>query len=455
MPYRPTRKYAAAVALAGVGVYAIALICLLLAPNTKTRATAGTAVALPALPQHANLQASNEPLVGFALNLHYTSQFYRYLAAVDEIADLGCNSIIVITPVWQENGESNKIQIINEPGRGPSTEQISQLLDHAKSRGLKTTLMPIVLMTDPGEKQWRGRISPTSWHEWWVSYREVINRFAQIAQQSNVDVFCVGSELLTTESQASRWRSLIYDVRHRFTGSITYSTNWDHYEKTRFWADVDIIGVNGYWDITSKGDIATENAQGLRENWVTIRNNVYEFAKSHDRPLLFTEIGYPSLPWALSSPWNYVADSSVPAAPQVQAAGYLAFVQAMSPVLEAKLDIALPSRFKGSREADDSPGSQSVADNQTTTDQLDADDNANPDQATAPTLKLDSAKSEAVVGHASTRGRAEWFTGVYFYSWDPYNRGNGHDRGYGVRGKPAQNIVGDWLAEMHKQLADN
>ena len=37
--------------------------------------------------------------------------------------------------------------------------------------------------------------------------------------------------------------------------------------------------------------------------------------------------------------------------------------------------------------------------------------------------------------------------GVFFYTWDPYYAGEAEDRGYGVKGKPAEDILRKWLGE--------
>ena len=43
------------------------------------------------------------------------------------------------------------------------------------------------------------------------------------------------------------------------------------------------------------------------------------------------------------------------------------------------------------------------------------------------------------------------FFGVFFYAWDPYNQGGPRDTGYGVRGKPALDVVRDRLNALGVQ----
>ena len=124
----------------------------------------------------------------------YHSTYKDHLQAIDEMADLGCNSVEIITPAFQTDGQSQQVRIETGPKRGPLRWQLLALLHHAHQRGLTTTLMPQVLFTHPRGNEWRGKINPPNWGPWWDSYQRVIDYFLDIAQEASVDVFCVGSE---------------------------------------------------------------------------------------------------------------------------------------------------------------------------------------------------------------------------------------------------------------------
>ena len=324
------------------------------------------------------------PTVGFALNLHYADQLDRHLQALDELARLGVDSVEILTPAFQRDGAAEVIDLYPGLGRGPRRAQLVALLRHARQRRLATTLMPVVLFTDPRGNEWRGKISPENWDPWWHSYYQMIDYFLDIAIDADVQVFCVGSELLSTERQTGRWTTLIRHVRDRFDGKLMYSANWDHFHVPRFWQDVDLIGVSGYWDLTTLagGDDPTD--EQLRARWRQIRVQLLAVAAEQDRPLVLTEVGYPSLPWALKDPWNYVNSDSAAADANAQARGYAAFLAAWSD------DLAAPG----------APGA---------------------------------------------------LGGVFFYEWDPYHEGGSRDTGYGVRGKPALNVLQQWLQERRGQ----
>ena len=358
-------------------VYGLSILGAAVAPRPSTSDSSQTlrTVAATPLPNRTLIQ----PLRGFAISLHHTDQLDRYVQAIDEMAALGCNSIEIATPAFQTNGASQQIDIQTGSGRGPYREQLIELLHHAKSRGLYTALMPQVLFTHPRGNEWRGKIHPDQWEPWWQSYQNMIDYFLDIAIETKVDLFSVGSELISTERQIDRWKTLIAHVRGRFNGLLTYSTNWDHYHVPTLWQHLDMIGVSGYWNLTSDAQHDPPTHEELTQRWIGIRDKLLAFAATQDRPILFTEVGYPSLPWALKDPWNYVNSDDIPADTHAQHRGYAAFL---------------------------------------------------------------SAWDHRLIENPDTRIMA----GVFFYEWDPYHEGGPQDSGYGVRGKPAFDLLKEWFA---------
>ncbi|MHC4109248.1 MAG: glycoside hydrolase family 113, partial [Planctomycetota bacterium] len=151
------------------------------------------------------------PLLGFAINAHHISNLDLYLTSVDRIAETGANALILITPMFQEHRNSTTIRYL--PDRCPTDAQLLAILDRARSRGLQTTLLPIVLIEAPRHKEWRGVIAPTDWDAWWASYQRFISRFVALAESAGVDMLAVGSELNSTEDQIDRWQRVIARTR--------------------------------------------------------------------------------------------------------------------------------------------------------------------------------------------------------------------------------------------------
>ena len=246
------------------------------------------------------------PLLGFAINAHHIGDLPLYLESVDAIADLGANSIVVVTPMWQKKASSSEVRTV--PTKCPTDSQLLEILGRARERGLYTFLLPIVLIEEPGPDDWRGVIRPDDWDTWWASYRRTVERFTSIAVIAGVDMLSVGSELNSTEDQVDRWRELIAEVRRNFPGEITYSANWDRYQKVKFWSSVDVMSVSSYFELERDRPGAPED--DLVAAWPEIQEQLLGVANRVGRPLVLSEIGYPSLPWANAHPWNYVAKGS-------------------------------------------------------------------------------------------------------------------------------------------------
>ncbi|MCC7193318.1 MAG: hypothetical protein IT444_11100 [Phycisphaeraceae bacterium] len=358
--------------LAALGIYVLALVGVALAP----RAAQGEST--PTTQPSAATSPPAQLMLGFALNLHHTDNIDAYLQAVDEISALGFNTVELLTPMFQANGASESMRIVVGPGKSPARKDIVKVLKYARAKGLTTVLMPMVLFENPRGNEWRGKIQPEHWDRWWAAYQKNIDYFLDIANESDVSVFSVGSELLSTEKQLDRWETLIAQARHRFKGRLSYSTNWDHYQKPTFWKHLDMIGISCYWDMTRGAKENPPSDQSLALRWEGVRKEVLAFAEAQGKPVFFTEIGYPSLPWGLKDPWNYVASDSEKSDAAVQARGYQAFLAAWDDLLRTSPN---PQRF----------------------------------------------------------------TGVCFYKWDVYMSGGPTDTGYGIRGKPAYDLVKRWL----------
>jgi hypothetical protein len=250
--------------------------------------------------------------------------------SVDRIADLGANALIVLTPMIQEYVNSNQMTFV--PEKCATDAQLVQILTRGRERGLHTTLLPIVLIDKPREKDWRGVIEPADWDQWWHSYDAFIDRFTDVAVEAEVDLLAIGSELNSTEDMLDRWERIAKRVRTRgFTGQITYSANWDRYDKVELWPLVDVMCVSSYFELLRDEPEATESQ--LAKAWRKEREALLEVASKWDRPLLLSEVGYPSLPWASAHPWNYVAAKGTRADHEAQAKCWRAFFRAWSPTL--------------------------------------------------------------------------------------------------------------------------
>jgi hypothetical protein len=286
------------------------------------------------LPDRPVRLAHVRPILGFALNVHAISDLDLYRRAIDRMVQANANAMILVTPMYQQDVAATEIR--RHPLGCPTRDQLITLIRYARQRGLHVSLMPIVLLETTGDGHWRGVIQPRDWKVWWTSYDSFIDYYLAIAEASSVDLLVVGSELNSTEDQIERWRHVIARVRASFDGDVAYSANWDRFDVVPFWPEVDVMGVSSYFELELDEDERAalpdpDVAQPTyAQVWAQERDRMLAIARAHAKPLLLTEVGYPSLPWAAAHPWNYMAPADQVADHAAQARCYKAFFSAWS-----------------------------------------------------------------------------------------------------------------------------
>lgn len=267
---------------------------------------------------------SGAPYHGMSWQVHYSATAVEQARVMcREIAELGADTIMISNPGYQEHAGSDTFKI--DPVVTPSREQWLQIFDIAHSNGLRVILMPIILLSNPRGNEWRGVISPPSWDDWFEQYRQFILHFARIAEEGKVEVFMVGSELVSTEKFTDRWREVIREVRKVFSGKLSYSSNWDHYKVVEFWDDLDLVGMTSYYKLASEPNPSLES---LIEAWKPIKRGLLRWQAMVGKPLLFTEAGWCSQEGTAIEPWNYYyKQEATPAGLEEQRRCYRAFME--------------------------------------------------------------------------------------------------------------------------------
>ncbi len=247
---------------------------------------------------------------GVSVQLYFSDPNHPYEQILDEIAQTGANSVCMVIAAYQENATSSTIFV--EARKTPTDAKLLKLFDYAHKLGLRVLVMPIVLLENPREGEWRGKINPESWDHWWEHYTNYVLHYAGLCQQGKVEVYMVGSELISVETQEDRWRSLIKQVRGVYKhekAHLTYSANWDHYKIIHWWNDLDMVGMTTYYDLSGgkKPTLAL-----LLESWKPIKEEIMEWQEKVNRPILFTEVGWPNQVTCPQFPWDYYRSPDKP-----------------------------------------------------------------------------------------------------------------------------------------------
>ena len=154
-----------------------------------------------------------------------------------------------------------------------------------------------------GSFKWRGAItfkSEVEWRRFFVSYERWIVDHAKFAESAKVPLFAVGTELDQTIHR-SEWKQIIRHIRKVYRGKITYAANWDSFAKIPFWRELDFIGIQAYFPVTTAGEAPSKRS--IDAYWDKWMDELGRFSKKNKRQILFTELGYTRSTAAAEKPW--------------------------------------------------------------------------------------------------------------------------------------------------------
>lgn len=233
--------------------------------------------------------------------------------------------VAVIPYAFIKGYTTNVIYNTNFQWWGERLEGTKILIKQAHHEHLNVMLKPHLWVSGDG---WAGDFTlktETEWLQWEKSYTEYIITYAEIAQLHKVKLFCIGTELRqVAKTRPQFWKQLIAEVQTIFKGKITYASNWDNYENITFWNDLDYIGIDSYFPLSEK---KTPNFDSLKKAWNPIKEKLKNFSSYHQKPILFTEFGYPSSDYCAKESWsdnnNYNENQ------QAQANAYVALFESL------------------------------------------------------------------------------------------------------------------------------
>lgn len=201
---------------------------------------------------------------------------------------------------------------------GEQPSGVIECISLAHQNGQKVMLKPHMWY---GRGNYTGEFTLSSdeaWQEFEESFGGYILQYAKIAEEYDVELFCIATEMETMVAERPAfWLKLIADIREVYHGELTYAENWDCYDDVPFWDKLDYIGVDGYFPLTKEKspDLAT-----LKAGWKKHLKKMDKMASKHQRPILFTEYGYRSCDYAAVKPWE--TDYSLPNNEGLQARAY-------------------------------------------------------------------------------------------------------------------------------------
>jgi hypothetical protein len=222
-------------------------------------------------------------------------------------ASLSGINTLAVTNTWYMQ-DQNATTISFSSTKSNTAVGVKRAIASARRNGLKIALKPHVdFLAD--DSHWRGEIGPAftdaDWRAWFASYTAYMLQMAQIAASENVELFIVGTELITTETREEEWRALIKVLRQAVSGAtvvapkFVYGANWSPGPTHVSWWDaLDFVGVDAYFPLTTAS--TNPGVPALAAAWhsnpamggLDLVGSLRNLSSSVGKPLMFCEIGY-------------------------------------------------------------------------------------------------------------------------------------------------------------------
>ena len=185
---------------------------------------------------------------------------------------------------------------------GEREDGIKQYAEELRKKGIKIMLKPQIWVANG---QFTGFIKMTKEDDWQTlesSYSSFILEYARIAQENNFEILCIGTELEGfIDARPNYWKELIVEIKKIYKGKLTYASNWNEYNRTPFWDEIDYIGIDAYFPVDDKQSPTLETS---KKAWQKHKIEMKTYSKKHDKEILFTEFGYRSIDYAGRAPWT-------------------------------------------------------------------------------------------------------------------------------------------------------
>lgn len=251
---------------------------------------------------------------GIVLGLYAGVPDYDYGEELTRIASSGATCVSLQAIYRMERFDSN--EVVRHPTSSPTEASLRRTFRQARSLGLRMMFFPTINLRDEADNAewWRGNIKPQNWELWWKNYGAFNAGLAALAQEEGVEWFSLGTEMESTHRFPDRWRALAREVRRVFRGKLTYSVNFDAHDSFEFGDCLDVIGMNTY-DPIAKFDEYPSDDQ-IRDAWWWIVYKARTLQARFGKPVMVTEVGYPSVAHAHVGPWDFRTDK--PADPDLQ-----------------------------------------------------------------------------------------------------------------------------------------
>ena len=225
--------------------------------------------------------------------------------SMERLAALGGNWAALAFAVRQDTFHST---VIRPDYRWTVTDaDVVYAVRKLHSLGLRVCMKPMVNCADG---IWRAHIrfpepewgKTDYWGEWFSSYSAFLSHYAELAQETGCEMFCVGCEMLGTEQKEDHWRRTIGQVREAYHGPLVYNTNHGKEWGVPWWDAVDFIGTSAYFKVAGQPGDSLEN---MMDGWNRQKESLRRLSETLHKQVLFMEIGCRSASGCAMMPYDF------------------------------------------------------------------------------------------------------------------------------------------------------
>ena len=264
---------------------------------------------------------------GLNLTSYQATEYNNSANAASSMRATGANYGAVMVTQYQQTSTANVIapETTSSPGymnnysTTPTDAAVVSAIKSLQAQGFVVSMKPQV---DSIDGVFRGSFAPTNPAAWFASYQTFILHYAQIATQNNVGMLVIGTEFVSLSGSAykSNWETIISALRSQYPNlTLAYAANatyaGDEFTKVSFWADIDVIGVDGYFPLTNTNDpslAALIAAWSNNQSGYNIVSGLKNLQATYNKPLIFTEIGYVSVSGTNQKPYANITGTYDP-----------------------------------------------------------------------------------------------------------------------------------------------
>ncbi len=270
----------------------------------------------------APLGIKNYPIEGVIFASWWNGE-YQWASSGQSLINLaktGAEWVGLLGSWYMDGGEYSTSNVIySHATKTPSDADLIHAIVAAKSLGRKVMLklhIRTIVSESPWSDKWAGYINPSDKNVWFNNYIQFVNHYADLCQANGVDILCFGTELpsMTSTTYNAKWIDVINNIRSRYTGKITFSSNIpNEYDNITFWNLCDYLGIGPYLSTTT--NIANPGLDTLVDGWYNspvdgkIVDKLAQWSsKNGNKQIIFTEMGYCSVNTSSYCPWKGTSD---------------------------------------------------------------------------------------------------------------------------------------------------